>query len=432
MAMKLKVAGFRKLALVLGDATVFVAGLLFTLGLRYGFSEVSEQWQIHRAPYAIIFIFWLLSFYSVGLYTLQKAKNNRAFFTLLFGGLSINAFLSVLFFYFIPYFAISPKTVLFFDLATTAVLLLAWRSFFNQVVSLPPLKLIVIGSGAEVDEVIADLKKHPQQGYECVLHLVHESEARDLPKLIAKHHIDGIVVATDYRHSVALQKALFECIPLRIQFFDFVDFYELILQKIPLETINRAWFLENLNEESKQLFTTLKRALDIVLAFFLSIIGLLLSPFIILAIWLGLGRPIIFVQRRVGYFEKPFHIYKFRTFRHEGEPESVTRLAQFLRSTHLDEIPQLWNILKGEMSFVGPRPEQVAIVEELKEKIPFYVERFLVHPGITGWAQLANPTATAEDAPVKLQYDLFYIKHRSLLLDAEIILKTLKLLVLSK
>lgn len=429
MRSRSKIGFVRQIFLLFGDVVCYALGLLLTLGLRYGFSDLSSQWNLHRLPFAIIFGIWVASFYVGGLYALQNAKNRREFFTLFFAFFSLNAAIGVLFFYFIPYFAITPKTVLFLDIGITLVLLLGFRIFFNSIVSLPPLKLAMIGSGTEVNELLHDFKKHPQRGYECVLHMIEANATKNLPDVVQSHDIDVVAVALDHRSHPELQKSLFDCIPLHIQFFDFVDFFEQHFQRIPLAVIDRAWFLENLNEPGKEFFSRIKRLLDIVISLVLGCIGIILTPLIVLALLLNSGRPILFSQMRVGQLEKPFRIFKFRSMRRDDDDASVTVVGRFLRATHLDEIPQLWNIVKGEMSFVGPRPEKVDMVSDFKTKIPFYTERLLVRPGVTGWAQLHEPRAKAEDALQKLQYDLFYIKHRSLLLDLEIILKTIRVLL---
>lgn len=428
--MKLSVLRFRQFILFLGDIACFIAGLFVALIIRYGWPIPEEYLAPHQLPFAIIFIIWFLGFYVGGLYNLRIIKQYRAFFTLFFTVFGINAAIAALSFYFVPFFSITPKTVLFLDLLATLILLIGWRWFFSAIAALPPRKLAVIGSGQEVDELLKDFEKHPQQGYRCIFHIKESHGSPNLPRELKSRDIDMVVVAADYRRSPELQKSLFACIPLHIQFVDFVDLYEQYFQKIPLAVIDRAWFLENLNELGKQFFSLVKRGMDIFASVIFGLIGLALTPFIVLAILINSGRPIFYSQTRVGQFEKPFRIYKFRSMRLDGQNESVTTIGGFLRKTHLDEIPQLWNIIRGEMSFVGPRPEQAVIVEQLKIKIPFYTERLLVRPGLTGWAQLYEPRARAEDALEKLQYDLFYVKHRSLLLDLEIILKTLRILIL--
>lgn len=417
----------RQIILLLGDLVCLGIGLYTALAIRYGFPTSPETLRLHLAPFIIIFIFWVLSFFISGLYSLKNAQNNRTFFAIFFSSFGLNIAIAALFFYFIPYFSISPKIVLFFDVGITLAALTLWRIFFNSSVPLPPRKLAIFGSGKELDELIADMQKHPQQGYKCALH--SHSLPPDLPAVIKTNHIDTVVIAIDYRRSPEIQNSLFACISLHIRFIDFVDFYEQYFQKIPLAVIDRAWFLENLNEAGKRFFSLLKRGLDLVFAAFLGMIGIVLFPLIALALLVDSGGPLLYSQMRVGQFEKPFRIYKFRSMKQDDNASTVTRVGRFLRASHLDEIPQLWNILLGEMSFVGPRPEQVHLVHDLKAKIPFYNERLLVRPGITGWAQLHEPHAKAEDALEKLQYDLFYVKHRSLILDSEIILKTLRILL---
>ncbi|MBI2453755.1 sugar transferase [Candidatus Peregrinibacteria bacterium] len=370
-----------------------------------------------------------MSFYIAGLYTLTRSKNNRSFFTLLLSSFAFDAALSVAFFYFVPYVFITPKVVLFIDLGITVVLLILWRAFYNSAISTPPRNIAFIGSGKEIDEIMADIARHPQQGFRTALHIPDETHIGSLYELFRRHEVDIVAVETDYRNAPELAKNLFSCLSLHIQFFDFVDFYEQYFQKIPLAAIDRAWFLVNMNETGKILFSFFKRGIDIIIALILAVLALFLTPFIVAAVLLESGRPLFFSQMRVGKLGNPFRIHKFRTLRKENDDATVTKVGAFLRATHLDEIPQLWNILKGEMSFVGPRPEQVPIVDELKKRVSFYEERLLVRPGITGWAQLHEPRARAEDALAKLQYDLFYIKNRSFLLDAEIIVKTIRLLL---
>lgn len=421
----------RQIVLLAGDLVCFVLGLLVALIVRYGFPVPGDAISLHALPFGIIFAFWFFSFYIGGVYNLRRTKNPRDFFTLLITAFAVNAGISILFFYFIPYFEITPKRVLFFDLGFTLVILIAWRAFHNRFVSLPPRHVAILGGGSEVTQLLSDLEAHPQQGYRCVLHIPETKNMRNLAHLFKTKNVDLVVVAADYRNSQELQHQLFACIPLQIQFFDLVDFYEQYFQKIPLEAIDRAWFLENLNESGKHMFSAMKRTVDLLLSILLGVAGVVLFPFIAIAILIDSGGPIFYSQIRVGQFERPFRIYKFCTMKHLGPGEKkVTRTGRFLRATHLDEIPQLINVISGNMSFVGPRPEISHFVQELKTKIPFYTERLLIQPGITGWAQLHEPRAKAEDAIEKLQYDLFYIKHRSMVLDFEIMLKTLRILVL--
>jgi len=203
-----------------------------------------------------------------------------------------------------------------------------------------------------------------------------------------------------------------------------------------LGAINQEWFLEKLTEGTKRPYEFVKRLFDIIFSVIFGVISLVIFPIIALAIKINSRGPLLYRQKRVGQYGKEFEIIKFRTMNEDAEKESgavwakeddprVTVLGKFLRKTRIDELPQLWNILKGEMSLIGPRAERPEFDEKLKKKIPFYEERYLIRPGLSGWAQIQyRYGASVKDAHEKLQYDLFYIKNRSLALDLSIALKT--------
>ena len=223
--------------------------------------------------------------------------------------------------------------------------------------------------------------------------------------------------------------------------YNISGFYEIITNKIPVENIEYDWFLENLSENSKKAYEIFKRLVDIIFA----IIGLIISipflPFIILAIKIDSNGPIIFRQIRTGKNGKDFLAMKFRSMVDNAEKNGaqwaekndsrITKMGKIMRKTRLDEIPQLINILKGEMSFVGPRPERPEFIEILSKEIPFYKERLLTKPGLTGWAQLKGPAygGSKEESLEKLKFDLYYIKNRNFLLDISIILKTVNIVL---
>ena len=220
-----------------------------------------------------------------------------------------------------------------------------------------------------------------------------------------------------------------------VSVISFPEFYESVTGKIPVSIINEAWFLENLIEINKRTFEVIKRLLDILVAGLLLLPSLALLPLIAIAIKFDSEGPVFYYQKRVGKGGKSFYFIKLRSMvegadmldgtKGNGDDARHTKVGKFLRKTYLDELPQIINVFRGEMSFVGPRPERPEYVAELKKQIPFYEIRLLVKPGLTGWAQInMADDASVEDAPEKLQYDLFYIKNRSLLTDLAIMLKT--------
>jgi lipopolysaccharide/colanic/teichoic acid biosynthesis glycosyltransferase len=214
---------------------------------------------------------------------------------------------------------------------------------------------------------------------------------------------------------------------------DFTHLYEEVTGKIPSTLINEGWFVGSLRGFNRRGFELVKRLIDVTGAIALGIPTLLIFPLVALAIKAESAGPVIFRQKRVGRNGDIFDIVKFRTMASKpsgvqwaAEAESrITVLGRFLRKTRVDELPQLWNVLKGDMSFVGPRPEWTELYTELVRAIPFYDARTMVRPGLTGWAQINfGYGASVEDDREKLQYDLYYIKHRSVGLDFSILLKT--------
>jgi lipopolysaccharide/colanic/teichoic acid biosynthesis glycosyltransferase len=221
---------------------------------------------------------------------------------------------------------------------------------------------------------------------------------------------------------------------------DLVSFYEDVQKRIPLSELSEAWFLQNLRDAGKRLTDISKRALDGALGVALALLLLAVTPLVAAAVWLDDRGPLTYTQRRIGKNGRPFSIVKFRTMKRDAEGNGaqfampkdprVTHVGHFLRKTRIDELPQVWNILRGDMSFVGPRPERPEFVTELTGAMPFYPIRHLVKPGLTGWAQINFPYANSLETNLKkLQYDLYYLKHRSLLLDLTILLRTLKVVL---
>jgi exopolysaccharide biosynthesis polyprenyl glycosylphosphotransferase len=439
---------FKQFLLLLGDLFVMNLALYLALWLRYGDNPALGNWEKNWGPFAIVFIFCLIAFYISNLYDLHSAINNGRFFGRVGQSLAIAAILSVLLFYLIPFHNLTPKTNLAIFVLIFAALFIVWRQSFNSLLKsyLPRINLAIIGYNDLAGKIIQELKQKPQLGFSLSFIMAEKSERkeidgtpiftnlRDLPTLIAKRKINKVILAAN-PDSQELRTLLFECLPLKISFTNLADFYETISGKIPLEVIDKMWFLENLSEGDKSNFDLFKRISDLVMAL---IIFLVLLPF-----WLVIGLiiklesrgPAFFVQTRVGERGKNFRMVKFRTMKTENNDQSptrcddcrVTRFGSLLRKTRIDETPQVINIIKGEMSFVGPRPERPELIEILEKQVPFYRERMLVKPGVTGADQISGEyhSPSYEDTMKKLQYDLYYIKNRSLYLDLSIVLKTI-------
>ena len=270
------------------------------------------------------------------------------------------------------------------------------------------------------------------------------TQTGSLADVAEKYAIDEIVVATDDRRKGLPLEDLLECKMQGIAILQSPEFYERQLGKIRLDSVNPGNMVFAEGYTQAILRRTEKRVVDILIASFLMVVTLPVSFLVAVAILLDGGGPILYRQERVGLKGKPFTVLKFRSMRTDAEQDGVavwadsadsrvTRIGSILRKFRLDEIPQLFNVLKGDMSFVGPRPERPQFVAELSDVIPYYQLRHYVKPGLTGWAQVCYPYgASINDAREKLQYDLYYLKNYSLFLDLNVILLTVQVILWGK
>lgn len=457
----------KRLILLLGDIVLLYISLGITLFLRYNLalspiSTTKYVWNLHKTPFLFVYAAWIIIFYSAGMYDWERFTPRRTSLTkLVFQTMIVGASVAVAMFYFIPAFKITPKTNLIIVSIIVAILLSFWRILFLKTISRgSKIKVFFFGNTDESSKFKDRLNASPSLGYEVVAEINRSSnESVSLKSLIIEQKIDLIIIVSDISQNHELLRIFYEAIPLGITILNFSEFYETIMGKVPVSVINEEWFLENLFELNKRTFEVAKRLLDIFAVIVLGIPALLLFPFISGAIIIStpndllnyktrkarIGDGIIFFrQKRVGKNGKVFNFIKFRSQRlgaeniskAVGEKKEIDNdkrqyfFGQILRKTYLDELPQLINILKGEMSLVGPRPERPEYVAKLKENIKFYEIRQLVKPGITGWAQInMQNDASVKDAPEKLQYDLYYIKNRSILTDITIMIKTATILI---
>lgn len=260
---------------------------------------------------------------------------------------------------------------------------------------------------------------------------------KDLEEITKRYRPDVLVVALSERRGAFPIKEILDCKLQGIRVEDWPTFYEKLTGKIFIENLRPSWLIFSDGFTRNSLTRMVKRMADVLVASFGLLFALPLMLLIAICIKLDSSGPVLFRQERVGEKGKIFILYKFRTMIVDAEKESgpvwsqtldprTTRVGRFLRRIGMDELPQLFNVLKGDMSFVGPRPERPHFVQDLQEKIPYYAQRLVVKPGITGWAQVRYGYGSSlEDAIEKLQYDLYYIKNMSLFLDLLIILSTI-------
>jgi len=431
----------KQLTLILGDALLFYAALLLTLFIRYQRFDLKLVY-LHFWPFTFILGVWFLIFYIAGLYELRSLKNDPIFLRTLTSVLVFVTALSILLFYLIPLLGIAPKTNLLIFAILYSLALFVWRTTFNNLLSAgrPTTKILLVGYTQAAEELADKINANPQLGYEVKFWMkegLQDKEFNHIAQIIVANQINMIVVPAHIKKNSKAAKLIYKNLLLGVEVLDLASLYEQIFLKVPLAELEEVWFLENIAKQHK-VYEFFKRPVEIVLALFLIII---FSPFMILiSLLTGLTSrgPVIYSQKRWGRNEKEFMIYKFRTMVADAEQSGpqwatpkdtrLTPLGGLLRRTHLDEVPQLFNILKGELSLVGPRPERPEFIEQLKQEVPFYELRHLARPGITGWAQINyRYGASIEDTYEKLQYDLYYLKNRSIVLDVIIVIKTLRL-----
>jgi exopolysaccharide biosynthesis polyprenyl glycosylphosphotransferase len=431
---------FKTFLLVIGDIIALYISLIIGLILRYGGGFYIQFEDIHFRPFTVIFVFWIIIFYIAGLYDLHRLRNTIDFIKTLWLAIATSTVLSILMFYAIPFFGIAPKTNLFIFVIVFLAIESAWRRAFNRATStgIAANRVLLIGANA-TEEIAKTIEENTQFGYEVRIRMDEEATRKTpeaFAELIKKENINCIVVSRHMKRNGQLPAALYSLFSKGMAIMDLPNFYELVMRKVPIADLEETWFLENI-ESVGQFYDPLKRAVEFVGAIALGIVLLPFELLIALLVLLTSRGPVIYKQVRVGKNGKEFTLYKFRTMRQDAEKQGVqwatksdpraTPIGKLLRASHLDELPQLVNIIRGELSFVGPRPERPEWVQKLKTQIPYYETRLLVKPGVTGWAQINHPADTdLEEVKEKLQYDIYYLKNRSLVLDLAIIVKTLK------
>ncbi|MGH9353491.1 MAG: TIGR03013 family XrtA/PEP-CTERM system glycosyltransferase [Terriglobia bacterium] len=444
----------RTLVLILGEMAIVCASFVAAAMIRLGPDAILVL-GYENGIYKVLAIaaVALLCFYYFDLYDAERVPAGGETFFRLLVVLGIMAFLLAALGFFFPDFLLG-NDIFLLGLFILTLSLMAWRWAFLWLISRPFLRerVYVMGSGERARRLVESLRARPDLGLEVVGwagavgngSLSREQLASQLMALKEKSAVDHVIVAmSDGRGKMPVR----ELLDLRlsgIKVDDATGLLEKISGKIEIHELNPSWliFSEGFRLNSSLLFA--RR----VVSFFLALTGLViclpLIPIIAAAIKLNSPGPIFYRQKRVGVRGAAFNCCKFRTMKANAEADTgatwaadddprITRVGKLLRKVRLDEIPQMWNVLKGEMGFIGPRPERPEFVSSLSEQIPYYNLRHIIRPGITGWAQIRYKYGnTLEDSRQKLQYDLFYIKNLSIGLDFWVLIQTLKVIILGR
>lgn len=432
--------------LFLGDIFFFVFSLWLALYLRFGEMPDMLRLKAHFVPFSILFIVWIAVYFIAGLYAKHTLLLKSKLPTIIFNAQVVNSIFAIVFFYVIPFFGITPKTILFIYLVISFVCILIWRLYgafvFGNKEKQPAL---LVGAGDEMKELLNEVNNNTRYDLSFISSVdVNDIDSiniqEDIITTVYSNDIKIIVIDFSNEKVAPLLPHLYNLIFSKVRFIDSHRIYEDIFDRIPLSLVTYSWFLENISVSPKFTYDFLKRLMDIVISLPLGILSLVFYPFVYIAIKLDDRGDIFIKQNRVGKDGKNINLYKFRSMgRNEVNLESktenkVTKVGNFLRKTRIDELPQLWNIITGDLSLIGPRPELPSGVAIYEKEIPYYNIRHLIKPGLSGWAQINQENHPHHNAHIsltkeKLTYDIYYIKNRSFWLDVNIALKTIKSLL---
>lgn len=431
-----------RVILAVGDLLGFITAVWLTLVVRHAGIPNSQLFMGHMIAFAPGIFIWLVVFYIYNLYGKQTIVFRRKIISTIINAQIVNGFLAVVLFYFIPYFGITPKTNLFIYFLFSTILVALWRLFLWPMAHNSRLdNLLLIGESLEADSIANELASNPYHGYKVIrrpANLGYE----DFLNLVRDESVQVVMIHFRNESEKNLAVSLGVNNYLRIKIVDVDAFYEDLFDRVPLSRVTDWWFIDNIALENSKGYDLLKRLMDLTLSSVAGLLTLLIYPVVGLAIWLEDRGPIFIKQERVGQYGKLFSVYKFRTmtgndggvYKDGKTTLRTTKIGSFLRKTRIDELPQLWNVIYGDLSLVGPRPEFLPLVRKYEAEIPFYGVRHLIKPGLSGWAQIYHEghphhAVAVEDTREKLSYDLFYLKHRSFFLDIKIAFRTLQIIL---
>lgn len=453
---------YKTALLVIGDILVLYLSLIVMLVLRYGSLAEAPLLTEHIVTFSVIFVLWLVVFFIHNLYDFTAAKNSLEFFGTVFRALFINAVIALGFFYLVPYFDIAPKRNLFIFLVVFTLFFALWRHGANRLFKAHlHIPTLLMGADEKVAPLAATLNENPQIGYRVIGVFTDKLPAPDeersfftytrgdflnLSKIVDEYDIQTIIVEEEILRSKEVIAQLDALIGRAIAIVDFNNFKERLTRKVDISKIDELWFFEHAATGRDITYDTLKRLIDIVAVLIFAAPALVLGLIVAALVKAQDGGAVFYKQMRTGQYGNQFELIKFRTMTEDptvnpdatGETARlaqdhdprITPIGRILRKTRLDELPQFINILRGDLSFVGPRAERAIYDERFLNAVSFYDRRYLVKPGVTGWAQINySSVLTLEDAKERMAYDFFYIKNRSLIFDIGIILRTIDIML---
>lgn len=438
---------------------IFGSVLLSTVVFTFSTSYLFDVMLVLRI--ALITLICQTCLYYNDLYDFNVSSNYTEIGIRLLQALGITSIALAVIYYFFPLVIVAQK-IYFLSILFLFIFIIAWRILYLQMLNHGFLNqhIMVLGSSALASDIVEEIRKNIDCGYTVSVIVTDHGDDQfpiELPEkitiwrnqnklrnIVSELGISKIVVALKERRGQFPMDELLKCRTDGVEVIEGSSFYEMLTGKVLVKKIDPSWLVFSDGFKKSKFKTVMKRIEDIILS---SIMLTILSPLLIVTavlIKLDSKGPVLFSQDRVGLNKQEYIMHKFRSMVENAESKTgpvwaqkddnrITRFGKFIRKVRIDELPQLWEVLVGKMSMVGPRPERKHFTDELEKQIPFYSQRFNVKPGLTGWAQVSyDYGATIDDAIEKLNYDLFYIKNMSLAMDVVIILRTVKTVLFGK
>jgi len=454
-------ANTRTTLLLLTEAAVVFGAIVGAVYLRLGFEDAQNELLLRqgflKAGFATAFC--LAAFYLFDLYDFVVMHDRRELVLRLIQALGL-AWIALAFaFYAFPKLMLG-RGIFLIALPLALALMVSWRVSIHWLLGHPDFgeKILIVGSGSLAIEVAREMLDRPDAGYRIAGFVGTDAQllgkslinprviglTSELDEVVRRENIDRIVVAMgERRGQLPTDELLHLSLTGKVNIEEGASFYERVTGRVSLNMIRPSWLIFSSRGRQTRISGIARNVVHRIVAM---IGGLLSLPFAVVTailIKLDSSGPVLYRQERVGKNGQPFTLMKFRSMRTDAEKagpvwackddDRTTRVGKIIRKLRIDEIPQFWNIFRGEMDFVGPRPERQHFVSQLAQEIPYYEQRHLIAPGLTGWAQIKYPYgASIEDARQKLQYDLYYIKNQSLVLDAIILFETIKIILFGR
>jgi sugar transferase (PEP-CTERM system associated) len=454
-------ANTRTSLLLLAEAAVVFGAIVSAVYLRLGLEDSQNELILRQGflKAALATLFCLATFYLFDLYDFVVMHDRRELVLRLVQALGLAWVALALAFYAFPQLMLG-RGISLIALPLALGLMVGWRVSIHWLLGHPDFgeKILIVGSGTFAVEVAREMLERPDAGYRILGFVGSDPEllgkslinprviglTSELAEVVRREGIDRIIVAMGERRGQLPTNELLQLsLAGTVNIEEGASFYERVTGRVSLNMIRPSWLIFSSRGRQARIAGITRNIVHRIVALVGALFSLPIAIVTAILIKLDSRGPILYKQERVGKNGGAFTVMKFRSMRTDAEKsgpvwateddDRTTRVGKIIRKLRIDEVPQFWNILRGEMDFVGPRPERPHFVSQLAEEIPYYEQRHLIAPGLTGWAQIKYPYgASIEDARQKLQYDLYYIKNQSLMLDAIILFETVKIILFGR